>query len=209
MYIILKKLAQAQTQDEILNVFYGNDDTPIRSWVRQYIEDEIASLKMAPLSEDIKTITYELIEDVEGYKLIKRFKKINRGYIYNSSEKSDEIIYLIQILQFNESNNNRPIESSQLWQSLNNEINNRVLKQLDKESLYQIFIKLQQKVMTKSKWNSTEYIHLVSEVIKSFKKELYSSITKKMARFGKQIRNSESSTRLISSCKLEAKSKQE
>jgi hypothetical protein len=210
MYIILKKTPQtsnAQIQDEILNVFYGNDETLIQHWVKQYIEHDIMSLKMKPLTQDIKTVSYEFIDDSEGYKLITRFKKINKGYIYNSSERSEEILYTIHILEYIDNVNQQQLQSSKLWQSINNEINNRVLKQLDKESLYQIFIKLQTKINSKTHWNSTEYINLLSEIIKSFKKELYSSITKKMSRFGKQINN----PILIKtgSCKLEAKSKQE
>ena len=71
------------------------------------------------------------------------------------------------------------------WSDINNEINNRVLKRLDKNSLYQIIIELESKIRTKSTWNRTEYVGLVSEIIKNFKKSLYSTIAKRMKRFGK------------------------
>ena len=116
-------------------------------------------------------------------KLIKKFKQINRGYIYNSSEKIAEIVYKISILEFE--NNQPTLKENNKWSDINNEINNRVLKRLDKSSLYQIMTQLESKIGTKSTWNRTEYVALVSDTIQNFKKNLYSSIAKRMRRFGK------------------------
>jgi len=38
--------------------------------------------------------------------------------------------------------------------------------------------------LIKKSWDSFEFTNMVSETIRSFKKELYSSIAKKMKRFG-------------------------
>ena len=92
-------------------------------------------------------------------------------------------MYKIYILEFNECST--PALNNEKWSDINNEINNRVLKQLDQNSLYQIIIELESKIRTKSTWNRTEYVGLVSETIQKFKKSLYSTVAKRMKRFGK------------------------
>ena len=51
--------------------------------------------------------------------------------------------------------------------NINQEINNRVLKQLDKDTLIQILHKIQQRIETKSHWNKTEFVGLFTEILKN------------------------------------------
>jgi hypothetical protein len=207
MYIILQTFPS--DIDEVLNVFYCEDITIVRNWVRQYIETEIKSLEFCPGTQGLKNITYELNDADKNIELIKKYKRVSKGYIYNSSERIVDVIYSISILEFDSNKCVTGLISSNNWENFNTEINKRVLRQLDKESLFQVFMKLQQRIDTKTHWNKTEYTGLVTETVKNFKKQLYSSITKKMKRFSKQHKNNVpdnfNSARLP--CKLEANKK--
>jgi pyruvate/2-oxoglutarate/acetoin dehydrogenase E1 component len=68
---------------------------------------------------------------------------------------------------------------------MNMEINNRVMKKMDKDSLYGVIQKLQEKIFIKKNINTIVHGGIISEIIKSYKKEAYSSIAKRMKRFGK------------------------
>lgn len=177
MHIILKQSSQSE---QILNIFYCPNQTLIRNWIKDWIKNDIESRK----ENDKKDVTYEINDAETNFQLIKQYKKIYKGYIYNSSEKLSEIVYKISILEFDDNLSTQTLKNEK-WSDINNEINNRVLKRLDKNSLYQIIIELESKIKTKSTWNRTEYIGLVSETIKNFKKSLYSTIAKRMKRFGK------------------------
>jgi hypothetical protein len=210
MHIILKKINE---KDEVLNVFYGNDTTVINNWIKDYINDDIESLKIIPLNKDIRAVSYETIENQNKIELIRKVKKVNKGYIYNSSERLTETIYTITTLEYdgiNKFNNEQyTLKDNSKWADINNEINNRVLKQLDKESLYQILNKIQTSIKVKSNWNYTEYTSLVSEILKTFKKDVYSSLAKRLKRFGKKQKhynNFTFSTEQLSgtSCKVES-----
>ena len=76
----------------VLNVFYGENDTFIENWINVYLEQEMESLKLAPCDKNVKkdSINY-FVEMKDGvYFLVKTFKVILKGYIYNSSEKVSE-----------------------------------------------------------------------------------------------------------------------
>jgi len=75
--------------------------------------------------------------------------------------------------------------ASALWTDINEEANNRVLRSLDKDSLLQFHEKLMVNLHSKSQWTRKEYVALVSEVLKQFKKESYSSVVQKLQRYGK------------------------
>jgi hypothetical protein len=187
MYIIIKTI---ENKDQVLNILYGTDSTPVSAWVLEYLEQQVQSLKMTPYQENIKYISYS-VKNIDGFnfELLKSYKKVNKGYVYNSSEKITEILQKIKILEYNE-NHVDSLHSVQfgtdMWSNLNEEINNRVLKQLDKESFYQIFQKIQNSIKRKRTWTNIEFTALVIDVVKDFKKELYSSIAKRMKRFGKR-----------------------
>jgi len=196
MFVILKKTIE---KDEILNIFYGQDELlkSIREWIKEYIEQDIKNRKLNETPEEIKKfkeIIYEINDGHHSFELIKKTKSTKKGYIYNVSEKVANVLYSINILECN-SNKIIFLENSEHFNNINKEINNRVLKNLDKESLFQVLQKIQSGIYTKKQWNSTEYTGLVSETIKTFKKDMYSSIAKKMKRFGKK--------NFTQSCKIE------
>jgi nucleoid DNA-binding protein len=213
MHIILRSDKKEQ---RVINIIYGDNIYITKAWILEYLNDEKESLSMCPNLEDIKYSTYKIEEHAYNiWKLNKIYKKINKGYIYNTSEKLQEDVFTIQMLEFNENTESQSLANIQInntWRDLNNEINNRVLKQLDKESLYQVITKIQEKVQVKSVWNRNEYTALISETIKDFKKELYSNIVKKLKRFGKkeidyQNTNLYKNKNSGNMCSLEAKKK--
>jgi len=190
MHIILKKI---QEKIDVLNIFYGDDTILINNWIKEYINDDIETFKLEPLNKDVRSISYEITENQTNFELIRHIKKINKGYVYNSSERLTENVYTINLLEYSGANTFNiqkcNLKENTKWADINDEINNRVLKQLDKESLYQILNKIQASIKVKSNWNYTEYTSLVSEILKIFKKDLYSSIAKRLKRFGKKHSN--------------------
>jgi hypothetical protein len=73
-----------------------------------------------------------------------------------------------------------------MWKSVNVEINNRILKSLDKDSILTIFNVVQDKIHSKNNWNKTEFISVVSDTLKEYKGAVYKSISKRLKRFNKR-----------------------
>jgi hypothetical protein len=73
-----------------------------------------------------------------------------------------------------------------MWKSVNVEINNRILKSLDKDSILTIFNVIQDKIHTKNNWNKTEFISVVSDTLREYKGAMYKSISKRLKRFNKR-----------------------
>lgn len=208
MFIVLKK--DQDSTENALNIFYGQDEhlISIGNWIKEYIKEDIEIREKGETPEEkkkFKEIRYEIVDEKSCFKLVKKTKAVKKGYIYNSSERVATDLYSIRILECN-SNKIIFLENSDHFNNINREINNRVLKTLDKESLYQVLQKIQTGIYTKKEWNSTEYNGLVSEIIKSFKKDMYSSIAKKMKRFGKKNNNQipDDFTNRNQFCKLES-----
>lgn len=196
MYVVIKKEGE---KEKVINLLYGDDDTFVRKWVITYLNEEIESLTQCPSPKNYKDIVYEIHSNVDEFLLIRKYTKVSSGFIYNSVEKGMEEMFSMRYLEYDNTNDILDTNTTSLNWNLNTEINNRVLKQLDKQSLYQVMMKIQYALGTKKTWNKEEYTNVVCEVIKNFKKELYSSIAKKMKRFGKR-----KTLFTYNSCKLEA-----
>lgn len=207
MQIIIRHDFATNTEN-ILNILYGEDLEYTQKWINTYINNEIESLKMTPNNNPLIKID-TIIYIVENNVVVKNYKKIKEGYIYNATQKYSDKLFSIRFLNFDESvsqingeesflsNISKNIEINALKESIVCEINHRVLKQLDQPSLYQIFLKFEAAIKTKAHWSSTELINLESESIKSFKKQLYSNIAKRLKRYGKKSHES------LPSCRLE------
>ena len=188
MQIIIKKDLLSNIE-EVVNVFYGENDTYIENWINSYFDQEIDGLKMTPCEGNIKPDSLDYFVEIEDniYYLVKKYKMILKGYIYNSSEKVSEKLLSIRCLKFN---NIDPllnkVKSQPLWNGINSEVTRRVMQQVDKDTLYQINMKFEGAIKTKETWNSTELVMLQNEITRTHKKELYSSIVKKMKKFEKK-----------------------
>ena len=183
MFIILRK---EENIEKVINIIYGENESIVKKWVTGYLVDKIERLSVEPLLPDTKNTSYIVTDEPGVSNLIRKYKKVNRGYMYNSSDKVEEIVCSVRFLEFDGILTLETSSVCGMWSDLNVEINNRVLKRLDKESLYQVMNRIQLSVYAKSIWNKDEYTGMVAEIIKDFKKELYSNVAKKMNRFGKK-----------------------
>ena len=209
MHIILRTDKKEQ---RVINIIYGDNMYITKAWILEYLNNEMESLNMCPNQDKyISYISYKSEQPTPNtWDFIKLYKKTNKGYIYNTSEKLQEQLFTLHIMEYTEDKeNNTDIKVNNTWRDLNNEINNRVLRQLDKESLYQVLRSIQNKMLLKESWDSFEFTNMISETIRTFKKQLYSNIAKKLKRFGqyKMNKNNLLSDFSVGACGLEAKKK--
>jgi hypothetical protein len=183
MFVLLREDSQGK---QVINVLFGDDVGRIRKWIEDYLQSEINSYAYMPLKKDTRNVSYSYTCNGEDtYKLIKSYKQIHKGYVYNTSDKVQEVIYTIKFLEYQTKDcMSRAENGTLLWNDINAEINNRVLKQLDKESLYQVMTEVHDRISFRGFWDKSEYTHMVTEVLKDFKKESYSTVVKRMKRFG-------------------------
>jgi hypothetical protein len=203
MQIIIKQDFISNTED-VINIFYGENNEYVADWINAYFEQEIESLKMMPCEDNIRPDSLDYFVEMENnmFYLVKKYKQILKGYIYNTSEKISEKLYSIRYLTFDNVNVvlDKVNESSSLWNGINSEITHRVMRQVDQDSLYRINLNFEAAIKTKENWNSTELIMMRNEITKTYKKELYSSIVKKMKRFEKK-QNKKASPNNVIPCK--------
>lgn len=188
MQIIIKKDLLSNTE-EVVNVFYGENDTYIENWINAYFDQEIDGLKMSPCEGDIKPDSLDYFVEIKDniYYLIKKYKMVLKGYIYNSSEKVSQTLFSIRCLYYNNIDSLlNKVQSQPLWNGINSEVTHRVMRQVDKDTLYQINMKFEGAIKTRENWSSTELVMLQNEITRTHKKELYSSIVKKMKKFEKK-----------------------
>jgi hypothetical protein len=180
MFVLLKEESQ-----EVINVLFG-DVSRVRKWIEGYLQSEIISYSYMPLQKDVRNAKYSFTCNGEdSYKLIKTYKKIHKGYVYNSSDRVQEVLYTIKFLEYHTKDcMSRSENGTLLWNDINVEINSRVLKQLDKDSMYQVIMEVQDRIPLKGTWDREEYTHMVTDVLQDFRKESYSAVVKKMKRFG-------------------------
>jgi hypothetical protein len=182
MYIILKIIKDEVK--EVLNIVYGDDINLAYTWVTDTLSNEIKEYTNTK-KEDEHDIKYIVeFDNNVTYILKKIYKRLREGYVYNSYSKKEIELYKIRIIKFT-GESTMLCTKSILYNNLNTEINNRVIYSLDKESMYQIFRKVQNVITTKSSWNYTEYNTILTEVLKTFKKDFYSSIAKRAKKYGK------------------------
>ena len=188
MQIIIKQDFISNTED-VINIFYGENTEYVENWINTYFEQEMESLKMMPCEGNIKYDSLDYFVEMENnmYYLVKKYKHVLKGYIYNTSEKISEKLYSIRCLTFDNVNVVLDkVNKDSLWNGINSEITHRVMRQVDQDSLYRINLNFEAAIKTKDNWNSTELIMMRNEITKNYKKELYSSIVKKMKKFEKK-----------------------
>lgn len=208
MFIVVK---YNNHDDEVLNIFYTDNLMSIRDWIKEYINQDIISYSYSPIEKNMKCLTYELNDGEHNFQLLKKYKRINQGYIYNSSERITDVLYSISILEFNSEKKTTQLQGSNMWKNVNVEINNRMLKRLDKDSILTIFNVIQDKIHTKHNWNKTEFVSVVSDTLKEYKKEMYKSISKRIKQLNKHKNSYKQHVDVItekdnqvSSCRLES-----
>ena len=178
MFIILKEDI-VQNNTTVVNIIYGEScDT--------YIENYLCYL--LSLFEEMQSEKVYYNIDKEKLSIVKTEIVKENGYFYSSKKEVNTPVYILKSLEYNPKsldiyNTYTNKENNKLWENINTEINHRVLKNMDRDSLYKIFIDLDNNMKIKTNWTSNDYINILNELLKNFRKELYSSIAKKLKRY--------------------------
>jgi len=170
-----------QDDDKIINVLFENDIDKVEEYIKKYLKDKIKSLCI----EDVSSI-YTINSKEREFQIIKEFTKVRKGYVYNSHSQVSEVVLCIKYYSDNGCDSLINMDNciSNLTNDLNGEINKRVLRQLDKDSLYQVFVRVMNCIKTKDSFTKQEFTMIISEIVHNFKKDLYSTIAKRMRRYG-------------------------
>lgn len=89
----------------VINVVYGKDKEISEDWVYNYLMKQIETMESLLLKN---TLGYK-IEDIGNneYILLKEYKDVIKGYLYNSYEKKTETLLKISILEYTDSQPNK------------------------------------------------------------------------------------------------------
>jgi len=209
MHLIIKS---EKLEESILNIIYGEDeDNFIDKWVNEYINKRIGSLKTEDKNPNI---SYLSESDTNGtvvlFKLVKKTENVKKGYLYNTNSSSFETVFEVKVLKFEDNCEEFIVISNKLYTDINYEINKRITKDLDKESLYDISVKFENAISTKEKWTRMELIILKNNILKEHKKLLYSSVVKQLKKNNKKKKSPinfdkilNDRSQLYSTCKTE------
>ena len=183
MYILIREEGDRK---QVINILFGDDIASVRKWVEDYLLTEVTSYSYMPLQKYTKNVSYSFgCDGGDFFRFIKSYKRISKGYVYNSSDKVEEVMFTIKCLEYQSRNSITHVGSGTLlWTDINAEINNRVLKQLDKDSLFQVVSEVHNRIPLKGTWDNSEYSRMFSEVLKNFKKDSYSTVVRKLKRYG-------------------------
>lgn len=182
MEIVIKQKMSASGnmyEEEILNIFYGENTEYLKNWILTYISNDI-------FDSNLEEFDLSIEERGSVYYVVKTTKVLVKGYVFNKYAQVKEDMYLIKVLEFNGGNDlinslvSKVKEGSKLWKGINSEITHQVLHKCDRDSLYQIILALESAIKSKEVWNSTELIMTENQITKNFKKELYSNVVRKV-----------------------------
>lgn len=97
MFIVL--LEKEEISKSVINVMFGKDIEIARDWVYNYLIKYIDTL-----DHNKNTLGYKIKENLgnNSYDLIYEYKKIETGYIYNSSKVKFKTIMTVTILEYND-----------------------------------------------------------------------------------------------------------
>lgn len=107
MFVVL--IERGDNKRNIENIMYGKDIEIAREWVYNHLIREIQ--KMENDSTQVNSLGYKICENIEEnqYEIIREYKKVNKGYIYNSFTRKTESILKASIFEYvdNQSINNK------------------------------------------------------------------------------------------------------
>lgn len=219
MFTIIKneieKSLNTALEETILNIIYGDNENYVKKWIEIYFDNIIEK------KENVDN--EEFFVEIENgiYYLVKKTVVIIKGYIFNTSEQIKEKLFSVRYLKFDEnkekallktlSDNIKLNELNGLYPEITNETNHKVLSEIDRESLYEIYCAFEGAIRTKETWNTPELIILQNKVTRDFKKDLYSTIVKKYKKAAAKLKlkkkspTSSSETESLSSILLPCK----
>jgi hypothetical protein len=213
---ILAKNDFISNSQSILNIFHVDDDDNddyIEKWINEYIQNEIKDLSKETSKEEV---SYEIQSNFTEFSLIQKSKIINKGYIYNSNSYNYTKLFTINILPFTENitetcvNLQEKQPYTKLYNDINEEINKRITKELNQETLLLLQSEYNKKIQTKDTWTQKELILLQNTIIKKHEMHLFNNISKQLRKNNRKQKRGTSpeiklttSSPLLKSCKEE------
>lgn len=88
----------------IVNVIYGKEIETAKDWVYNYLIKRVQSMESLLMCN---TLGYKILEDPDiknQYSIVREYKEIVPGYIYNSYKKEFEIVLECMILEYRDQN---------------------------------------------------------------------------------------------------------
>lgn len=213
---ILVKTDFISNSQSILNIFHVDDEDYIEKWINEYIQQEIKS-KETNL-ELSKENSYEIQSNFTEFSLIQKQKITNRGYIYNSNNFEYTKLFTININEFTENitetcmSVQEKLPYTKLYNDINEEINKRITKELNQETLLLLQSEYNKKIQTKNTWTQKELILLQNTIIKKHEMQLFNNISKQLRKNNRKRKKSKSpetigqnnqNNLLLKSCKEE------
>jgi len=184
MYIVLETSERSDelNTEKVLDILYTTDANVVEKWITNYLEMQCTSILYTPIgkNERDRTVSIAFNQQQSRFTLSKRFRQILRGYMYNSSQYTVDEIVKVRYLSFDGVNPSVDVNSIELQKDIKTEINHRVLKQLDKDSLYQVVRNVENIITQREHWTREEIIDVVSNVVHDFKRKLYNTIAKRL-----------------------------
>lgn len=171
----------------VVNTIYDNPDTLeyIEKWLSNYMNQEIKSLLYIPIRQDESSISYEIEENDGGrvFSLIKKYKRIEKGYLYNRNIDVYEKLFDIKVIEDEELSSNLSknivdMNDERTLIVINDEVNQRVIKTLEREALQVYLNDMRNSIKSKKIWNTDELLHLESQMLRQIKKKLTNKIKK-------------------------------
>lgn len=217
MKVLVKNDFISNTQS-ILNIFHIDDDDYIEKWINEYIQHQIKNKVSS--SEDknsnICDISYEIQSNFSEFSLIEKQKIINKGYIYNSNTHNYTKLFTININIYTDnietcvaSSLQEKLPYTKLYNDINEEINKRITKELNQETLLLLQSEYNKKIQTKNTWTQKELILLQNTIIKKHEIQLFNNISKQLRKNNRKQKRANSKSPetkpnlLLKSCKEE------
>lgn len=176
--------------ETVEHIVYGDNTALANHHVSQLVLAELESQATIPQQRYEREVTFsaEESETDSSVTIVKQYKRVVPGYVYNSHKRVRELVCTFRVLAYDDSRapSFEPLHSG-LWGNINQEINHRVMKKMDKESLYQVLCSVESVLLKKVSWTGIEYIAVLSETLRTFKKDLYSNVARRMQRFGNRF----------------------
>lgn len=196
----------------VINTIYDNADTLeyIEKWMSKYMNEEIRSLLYIPSRKDEQSVSYEIEENEGGriFTLVKKYQKIEKGYLYNRYHDVYQKMFNVKVIMDEELSSNLPKNISDMNDErtllyINDEVNQRVLKNLEREYI-QIFLNdMRNSIKSKKSWNTDELLHLESQVLRQLKKKLTNKIKRNVMKELSEMNTNAKEDAEVSSFKTE------
>jgi len=196
-------------EEKVINIIYGEDRDYVEEWINIYCMNEINSLIMCPLLYNTFCINYNIENENNLFRIIKKYKQLKEGYIYNSYKNVSEIVCSIKYTYFDEKsdeqiNINVFDKLKNVDNSIQKETCHRIMKSLNKDELFEMIINFENALTTKNIWNNKELQLLQIETIKNYRKTMYNNTFRKVKKINKEIENNKTQKDILpKTCKIE------